>query len=181
VLVMTATPIPRTLALTAYGDLDVSVIRELPPGRVPIRTTAQPQSRRDEVHAFIRREVDAGRQAYIVYPLIEESEKVDLRAATEMADHLAAEVFPEYRLALLHGRLRPDQKDRIMRAFAAGRRAGAGVDHGHRGRHRRAERKRDGDRACGAIRPVADSPVARPRGARRTRVILRSAVPGAAR
>ena len=120
VLVMTATPIPRTLALTTYGDLDVSVIRELPPGRVPIRTTAQPQSRRDEVHAFVRREVDAGRQAFIVYPLVEESEKIDLRAATQMADHLAVDVFPEYRLALLHGRLRPDQKDRIMRAFAAG-------------------------------------------------------------
>jgi len=120
VLVMTATPIPRTLALTTYGDLDVSVIRELPPGRVPIETTAQPQSRRDEVHAFIRREVDAGRQAYIVYPLVEESEKIDLRAATQMADHLAADVFPDYRLALLHGRLRADQKDRIMRAFAAG-------------------------------------------------------------
>jgi ATP-dependent DNA helicase RecG len=120
VLVMTATPIPRTLALTTYGDLDVSVIRELPPGRVPIRTTAQPQARREEVHAFIRREVDAGRQAYIVYPLVDESEKIDVRAATQMADHLAVDVFPEYRLALLHGRLRPDQKDRIMRAFAAG-------------------------------------------------------------
>jgi ATP-dependent DNA helicase RecG len=120
VLVMTATPIPRTLALTLYGDLDVSVIRELPPGRTPIETRAIPQSRRDEAHALVRRELDAGRQAYIVYPLVEESSKVDVRAATEMADHLASEVFPEYRLALLHGRLRPDEKDRVMRAFAAG-------------------------------------------------------------
>jgi len=120
VLVMTATPIPRTLALTLYGDLDVSVIRELPPGRTPIETRALPQSRRDEAHALVRRELDAGRQAYIVYPLVEESSKVDVRAATEMADHLAAEVFPEYRLALLHGRLRPEEKDRVMRAFAAG-------------------------------------------------------------
>jgi len=108
------------LALTLYGDLDVSVIRELPPGRTPIETRALPQSRRDEAHALVRRELDAGRQAYIVYPLVEESSKVDVRAATEMADHLAAEVFPEYRLALLHGRLRPEEKDRVMRAFAAG-------------------------------------------------------------
>jgi ATP-dependent DNA helicase RecG len=120
VLVMTATPIPRTLALTLYGDLDVSVIRELPPGRTPIETRAMPQSRRDEAYTLVRHELDAGGQAYIVYPLVEESSKVDVRAATEMADHLAAEVFPEYRLALLHGRLRPEEKDRVMRAFAAG-------------------------------------------------------------
>ncbi len=119
VLVMTATPIPRTLALTAYGDLDVSVIRELPPGRTPVRTVAKPQSRRPDAHAFIRAQVDAGRQACIVYPLVEESAKVDLRAATEMADHLAQEVFPDYRVALIHGRLKPEEKDRVMRAFAA--------------------------------------------------------------
>jgi ATP-dependent DNA helicase RecG len=119
-LVMTATPIPRTLALTLYGDLDVSVIRELPPGRTPIRTRALPQARRDEAYALVRREVDEGRQAYIVYPLVEESSKVDVRAAVEMADHLAADVFPAYRLALLHGRLRREEKDRVMRAFAAG-------------------------------------------------------------
>src|SRR5581483_11022004 len=82
VLVMTATPIPRTLALTLYGDLDVSVIRDAPPGRQPVRTAAKPESRRDEVYAFVRRQLDAGRQAYVVYPLIEESEKIDVRAAT---------------------------------------------------------------------------------------------------
>jgi ATP-dependent DNA helicase RecG len=120
VLVMTATPIPRTLALTLYGDLDLSVIRERPPGRAPVETRAMPLARRDEAYALVRREVDAGRQAYIVYPLVEESSKVDVRAAIQMADHLAADVFPEYRLALLHGRLRPDEKDRVMRAFAAG-------------------------------------------------------------
>jgi len=120
VLVMTATPIPRTLALTVYGDLDVSVIRDLPPGRTPVKTTAQPQARREDAHRFVREQLEAGRQAYIVYPLIEESGKIDLRAATEMADDLAVEVFPDYRLALLHGRLRGDEKDRIMRAFAAG-------------------------------------------------------------
>jgi ATP-dependent DNA helicase RecG len=93
VLVMTATPIPRTLALTAYGDLDVSTIRELPPGRQPIRTLAKPESRRDEVYRLAHHELERGRQVYVIYPLVEESEKVDLRAATAMADHLQQEVF----------------------------------------------------------------------------------------
>jgi ATP-dependent DNA helicase RecG len=119
-LVMTATPIPRTLAVTTYGDLDVSWIRDLPPGRTPVRTVAKPDSRRDEVYAYLRTELDAGRQAYVVYPIIEESEKTDLRAATEMADHLAHDIFPAYRVALLHGRMKQDVKDRVMRAFAGG-------------------------------------------------------------
>jgi ATP-dependent DNA helicase RecG len=120
VLVMTATPIPRTLALTLYGDLDVSVIRDTPPGRLAIKTTARPESRRDEVYRFVRDQMDAGRQVYVIYPLVEESEKVDVKAATEMADHLAQEVFPAYRVGLLHGRLKADVKDRVMKAFAAG-------------------------------------------------------------
>ena len=120
VLVMTATPIPRTLALTAYGDLDVSAIRDLPPGRLPVKTAAKPESRRDDVYAFVREQVAAGRQAYVVYPLVEESDKVDVKAATEMADHLAQDVFPEYRVGLLHGRMKSDAKDRVMKAFAAG-------------------------------------------------------------
>src|SRR5262249_2619129 len=120
VLVMTATPIPRTLALTVYGDLDTSFISDVPPGRLPIKTIAKPDSRREDLYAFTRRELDAGRQAYVVYPLVEESERVDLKAATEMADHLAQEIFPEYRVGLLHGRLKPDAKDRVMKAFAAG-------------------------------------------------------------
>src|SRR5262245_26081552 len=117
---MTATPIPRTLALTLYGDLDTSVIRDLPPGRLPIKTIAKPESRRDDIYDLVRRELSAGRQAYVIYPLVEESAKVDLKAATEMADHLAQEVFPEYRLGLLHGRMKGDAKDRVMSAFAAG-------------------------------------------------------------
>jgi ATP-dependent DNA helicase RecG len=120
VLVMTATPIPRTLALTVYGDLDVSMIRELPVGRLPIKTVSKPESRRDEVYQFVRGQLDAGRQVYVIYPLVEESAKVDLKAATEMADHLAAEVFPEYKVGLLHGRMKQDAKDRVMKAFAAG-------------------------------------------------------------
>jgi len=120
VLVMTATPIPRTLALTVYGDLDVSTIRELPAGRLPVKTLAKPESRRDEVYQFVRTQLDAGRQAYVIYPLVEESAKIDLRAATEMADTLANDVFPEYRVGLLHGRLKTDAKDRVMKAFAGG-------------------------------------------------------------
>jgi ATP-dependent DNA helicase RecG len=120
VLVMTATPIPRTLALTLYGDLDVSVIRDPPPGRLPIKTAAKPESRRDEVYQFVRGQMDAGRQVYVVYPLVEGSEKIDVKAATEMADHLTQEVFPAYRVGLLHGRMKSDAKDRVMKAFAAG-------------------------------------------------------------
>jgi ATP-dependent DNA helicase RecG len=120
VLVMTATPIPRTLALTTYGDLEVSVMREMPPGRYPIKTVAKPETRRDEIYDFVRRQIDEGRQAYVIYPLVEESEKVDLRAATEMADHLAQDIFPAYKVALLHGRMKQDAKDRVMSAFARG-------------------------------------------------------------
>jgi ATP-dependent DNA helicase RecG len=120
VLVMTATPIPRTLALTVYGDLDVSAIRELPAGRLAVKTLAKPESRRDEVHAFVRSQLEAGRQAYVIYPLVEESAKVDLKAATEMADTLQHDVFPAYRVGLVHGRLKAAEKDRVMKAFAAG-------------------------------------------------------------
>jgi ATP-dependent DNA helicase RecG len=120
VLVMTATPIPRTLALTLYGDLDVSVIRDLPPGRLSIKTIAKPESRREEIHEFARAQLENGRQAYVVYPLVEESAKLDVKAATEMADHLAREVFPQYNVGLLHGRMKGDAKDRVMKAFAAG-------------------------------------------------------------
>ena len=120
VLLMTATPIPRTLALTDYSELDVSKIPDLPPGRKPVQTWVKPESRRDEIYQLIREQVDAGRQAYIIYPLIEESEKIDLKSATEMADHLQADVFPQYRVAVLHGRMKDDVKDRVMHAFVAG-------------------------------------------------------------
>ena len=120
VLLMTATPIPRTLALTDYSELDVSKIPDLPPGRKPVRTWVKPESRRDEIYQLIREQLDAGRQAYIIYPLIEESEKIDLKSATEMADHLQAEVFPAYRVALLHGRMKDDVKGRVMHAFSKG-------------------------------------------------------------
>jgi ATP-dependent DNA helicase RecG len=120
VLLMTATPIPRTLALTDYSELDVSKIADLPPGRTPVRTWVKPESRRDEIYQVIRDQLDAGRQAYVIYPLVEESEKIDLKSATEMADHLQTDIFPAYRVALLHGRMKQDAKDRVMHAFAAG-------------------------------------------------------------
>jgi ATP-dependent DNA helicase RecG len=119
-LVMTATPIPRTLALTLYGDLDVSVIDELPPGRRPIVTVARTEAKRREIYTFLRGEIAAGRQAYVVYPLVEESEALDLKAATDMAKHLAEDVFPDLTVGLLHGRLGFDEKDAIMRRFKAG-------------------------------------------------------------
>jgi ATP-dependent DNA helicase RecG len=99
--------------------MDVSVIRGLPPGRKPVTTIVKPDSRRDEVYALIRGEVARGRQAFVVYPLVEESEKVDLRAATAMAAELK-DVFPEFEVALLHGRMKGDEKDAVMRAFVAG-------------------------------------------------------------
>ncbi len=121
VLVMTATPIPRTLALTAYGDLESSEIRELPPGRQAVRTTVRPDGKRARTYALIEREIDEGRQAYVVCPLVEESAKSDLSAATDMAEHLGREVFSTRRVALLHGRMKRAERDRIMHDFAAGR------------------------------------------------------------
>jgi len=120
VLVMTATPIPRTLALTLYGDLNVSVLDELPPGRRPVVTVARTEAKRGKIYAFLREQIAAGRQVYIVCPLVEESELIDLKAATDMARHLQDDVFPDLRVGLLHGRLGFDEKDRIMRAFKAG-------------------------------------------------------------
>jgi ATP-dependent DNA helicase RecG len=120
VLVMTATPIPRTLALTLYGDLDVSVLDELPPGRKPVVTVARTDSRRPQIYAFLREQVAGGRQIYVVYPLIEESEAIDLKAATDMAAHLQKDVFPDLVVGLLHGRLAFADKDAIMQRFKAG-------------------------------------------------------------
>ncbi len=118
-LVMTATPIPRTLAMTLYGDLDLSVIDQMPPGRTPIRTVHVTERDAGRVHRMIAAELEQGRQAYVVYPVIEESEKVDLKSATEGFKRLS-EVFKGRRVALLHGRLKSDDKETIMRAFAAG-------------------------------------------------------------
>jgi ATP-dependent DNA helicase RecG len=121
VLVMTATPIPRTLAMTIYGDLDVSVLDEMPPGRVPVETRVFPESARGKVYRMVEEELKKGRQVFIVYPLVEESEKLDLRDATRMADHLQKEVFREFRVGLLHGRLKSEEKEAIMVDFKDGK------------------------------------------------------------
>jgi ATP-dependent DNA helicase RecG len=119
VLVMTATPIPRTLALTECGDMEVSVIRGMPPGRQPVKTIVKADSRRDDVYAMMREEIRRGHQVYVIYPLVEESEKIDLKAATAMAAEIGR-VFPEFSVALLHGRMKGDDKDRVMRRFLSG-------------------------------------------------------------
>lgn len=116
VLVMTATPIPRTLAMTVYGDLDVSVIDELPPGRKPVQTLHRYDQKRGALYEFIREQIRAGRQAYIVYPLIEESEKLDLKNLEEGYQHIK-EAFPEFKVCKMHGRMKPAEKDEVMGQF----------------------------------------------------------------
>src|SRR6266699_355688 len=120
VLVMTATPIPRTLAMTLYGDLDVSVIDELPPGRKPIVTKHANADRIEQVYSFVKRQIDEGRQAYVVYPVIEESETQAMKAAQKMYEHLSQEVFPGVSIGLLHGRLPSDEKETVMERFKQG-------------------------------------------------------------
>ena len=119
-LVMTATPIPRTLALTLYGDLDISVIDEMPAGRQLIQTSWIGAQRRSTAYEFMRRQVAEGRQCFVIYPLIEESEKLQAAAAQQDYERLSSQVFPELRVGLLHGRLKAAEKDRVMRSFQAG-------------------------------------------------------------
>lgn len=120
VLIMTATPIPRTLALTVYGDLDVSVIDEMPPGRNQIITRLYFENRRREAYQLMEGELGKGRQVYVVYPLVEESEKSDLKAATEMAVHMQKDIFPGWKIGLVHGRMKGDEKETVMAAFKSG-------------------------------------------------------------
>ena len=120
VLVMTATPIPRSLAMTVYGDLDVSIIDELPPGRTPIETMVYGEEQRQEVKRLISREIKAGRQVYVVYPLVEESEKMDLKDATRRYEYLRDNVFPRLTVGLLHGKMKPAEKEKVMSAFVTG-------------------------------------------------------------
>jgi ATP-dependent DNA helicase RecG len=120
VLVMTATPIPRTLALTLYGDLDVSVIDEMPPGRTPIITRCVSDERSAEVWDFVRKQVSAKHQVYVVYPVIEENEETELKAAMKMYKELSKRIFPDLRVAVLHGRMEPDLKEHVMRLFQKG-------------------------------------------------------------
>ncbi|MBM7623327.1 ATP-dependent DNA helicase RecG [Sporohalobacter salinus] len=117
VLVMTATPIPRTLALTLYGDLDLSVIDELPSGRKPVVTEWRTEKEFSKIFSFVRQEIESGRQAYIVCPLVEESEEMDVRSAENMAEKLEDDIFPEFDVALLHGQLKTDEKEAVMEGF----------------------------------------------------------------
>jgi len=121
VLVMTATPIPRTLALTLYGDLDISILDEMPPGRTPIITRRLPDERAAEVWSFVRKQVEGGHQVYVVYPVIEENEERELKAAMKMYKELSKKVFPDLRVGLLHGRMEAELKDQVMRFFQNGR------------------------------------------------------------
>jgi ATP-dependent DNA helicase RecG len=121
VLVMTATPIPRTLSMTIYGDLDVSVIDELPPGRGMITTRVFNEKERFRVYRLLREAISSGKQAYVVYPLVEESERLDLKDATQMAQHLQKDIFPEFRVGLIHGRMKSEEKETIMADFKARR------------------------------------------------------------
>lgn len=121
ILVMTATPIPRTLAMTLYGDLEVSIIDQLPAGRKPIYTKVYMENEREKLYGGIRMELDREHQVYVVYPLIEESEKIDLKNATDMSKELASVFSPKYRVELLHGKMKPDEKERIMREFKEGK------------------------------------------------------------
>ena len=179
VLVLTATPIPRTLVLTYFGDMDVSQLREKPAGRQPIDTRALPLGRIDEVVAAVGRALDRGERVYWVCPLVAESEMSDL-AAAEQRFAVAAAAFRR--------RDRPGARQAEGRrqgcrdgALCGGRDAAAGRHHGHRGRRRRARGDRDGDRACRAFRPRADPPIARPRRARTRTLDLPAALPRAAR
>jgi len=120
VLLLSATPIPRTLALALYGDLDVSRLDEMPPGRKPVRTAIRDDGARSRVYDFVRKEARAGHQAYIVYPVIDETEQLDVKAAATMAEYLAKEIFPDLAVGLVHGRLAADDRDDVMRRFRAG-------------------------------------------------------------
>ncbi|MFW5753563.1 MAG: ATP-dependent DNA helicase RecG, partial [Marinilabiliaceae bacterium] len=120
VLVMTATPIPRTLAMTTYGDLDISVIDELPPGRKPIKTSHIYHKKRPQLNKFIKEQIDAGRQVYVVYPLIEESEKMDFKNLTDGFEYMK-EAFPRHKVNMVHGKMKPAEKDAAMQEFASGK------------------------------------------------------------
>ena len=188
-LMMSATPIPRTLAMSYYADLAVSTIDELPPGRTPVVTKLFADARRDEVVDRIRDEAARGRQVYWVCPLIEESEALDLRNATETHRQLceafgdeeaAAGRAPRF-VGLLHGRLPAGREGGGDGALRRRRAGGAGGHHGDRGRRRRAQRQPDGGRACRTLRPEPAAPAARPRRPRRGEERLRAALHAAAR
>ena len=163
-LVMTATPIPRTLSLTLYGDLEVSLIDELPPGRKPVETKTVDPAERLGAYEEVRQEIEEGRQAYVICPLVEESEALeDVRAAEELREELANEIFPELRVGLLHGRMKARDKREVMALFRAGEIEVSRRDRRRRSRCRRAQRERDRDRRRRAVRALPTPPAEGPR------------------
>ena len=173
ILVMTATPIPRTLGMTVYGDLDVSVLDELPPGRQPIVTKCRGTDELDKFWIFLRKQVDEGRQAYVVYPLVEDSDKVEAKSVKAEFERLKG-VLPGRQAGAAArpatGRGKGAGHDRLSRRDDPG----AARHLGHRGRRRCAERDADADRECGTVRPGATAPVARAHRPRRARLLLRA-------
>ncbi len=175
VLVMTATPIPRTLALTLYGDLDLSVIDEMPPGRQPIETRIVLPTERERAYSFVRAQIEKGRQAFIICPLVEESDKIEAKAAIEEHARLQKQVFPQFKLGLMHGRMKSDDKDAAMRAFASNETqilvstsvVEVGIDVPNA--------TTDHDRRRRALRPGAAASISRARGTRRAQVVLLTA------
>ena len=178
ILTTTATPIPRTLMLAAYGDIDTSKLTEKPAGRQPVDTRAMPLDRLEPVAAGIRRTIDAGAQAFWVCPLVDESDVLDVTAATARYAWLQERFGGT--VALVHGRMKPAEKDAAMQRFPGQRDGRAGRHDGGRGRCRRPERQRHGDRTCRAVRPRPAPPAARPDRARRAQIVLRAALRAAA-
>ena len=166
VLHMTATPIPRTLSLTAYGDLDTTSLRELPKGRQPIRTRVVDEEHRAAAYEFIRERLREGRQAYVVCPLVSDSEAIEAKAAEAEAKRLANGELSDFRVALLHGQMSSDAEGPGDGRVRLRRGACPGGDHGDRGRHRRGERDGDARRGSGAVRPLAAPPAPRAGGPR---------------
>ena len=166
VLHLTATPIPRTLSLTVYGDLDTTSLRELPAGRQPVKTWAVGEEKRAGAYEFIRERLREGRQAYVVCPLVEDSEKLQAKAAAEEAARLRDGEFRDFAVGLLHGQMRSREKAAAMEAFVAGRTDVLVATSVDRGRDRRRQRERDADRGRRALRPLPAPPAARPGGPR---------------
>ena len=172
ILHMTATPIPRTLSLTAYGDLDTTALHELPSGRKPVQTRIVEEDERAGAYEFIRGQLREGRQAFVVCPLVEESEKMQGRAAEVEAERLAAGELRDFRVGVIHGQMRSRREGRGDGGLRRRRDRRARGDDRDRGRHRRAQRDRDGDRGGRALRHLAAAPAARPGRPRRARLLL---------
>lgn len=176
VLVMSATPIPRTLAFIIYGDLDLSILDEMPKGRRPVKTYLIDPPKRERAYGFIRKHLDAGEQAYIVCPLVEQGENSPegLESAVEEAEHLAQKAFSGYAVGMLHGRMKAAEKEQIMADFQSGKLQLLVSTHRYRGGGRRTKCHSNANSKCGTVWPVPAAPAARTGGARCGRILLYS-------